>query len=732
MDGHAMRTDHSPRLPMALRPSVRRLIAVVALGLTALFVSATQVEAISVSSSATGTVALDASNDGMLDVTMTLQPTELELKLVVTTLRNDVAVLVAHGQTWNRLTFDLATGRKDTVSYRVKPRANGRATIAWNVRSVSPTRYHASGVYQVDITGVPTPPAPPAMTTRTANQVMISEVETDRWHEHGAGGGRVDHVIGDSNSVTYQVSLETDEHGVCPQPATVQISVSGRQSYVNRNGLTRTSELGIETGDTVTDSSQAIGAGGTLDLSFTECDKPQLVTAYGVPDTDGWHSKLTLHHTLIQGTPPQRLDGPKLKLWLFDLIGLYHTISWASPYHVHDNNHYYYYNRIRSNGHGVYINARQPQPTGEPASTWWEGCTADRASDFKWERYCPLPPWTPADAHEFWASELPRPDSPPLPWAEFCIKLPDYDHRVFPTGPNPMPAVTLVPYYNSRRQYTDPDQYDKGRVPPFEFQVHSEVVESEDGQCQTVAASGNAEGHWATFYDGSKPDAENPYKIGDVKIPQAQYGYFINLRVRGVIVVGTDSEGILVETRPNTDLWSLTFGFKEFHRSVILGGAGIKAEYGSSRHYWYVGPVPRLRTPGDDCSADRQQACALSAPTSTTTPTTAIGYIQYHDDRDWFGATLTQGKRYRVEVVGYAIPNEIRAIESVWIRRIWDPDGVAISVAERGFTNGSAWFTFTAETTGVHHIGVWHGYVPYYRFLRAHMGGYELKLTLLE
>ena len=736
MHGQAMRPDHSP---MRLRGVAWRVLAVVILGLAALYVSVTEVQAIGISSSVTGTVALDASSDGMLDVTMTLQPTELELKLVVTTLRRDVAVLEANGRTQNRHVFELASGREDTISYRVKPLANGRATIAWNVRNRNgPVRYHGSGVYQVDITGVATPDPPPAMTTKTTNQVTVREIEADRWHESGSGGGRVDHVIGDNTSVTYAVSLEPDEHGVCLQPATVQISVSGSQEWTQRPDLGWKSELGLEAGDTVTDSSQAIGAGGTLDLSFTQCGAPQLVTAYGVPDSDGWHSKLTLNHTLIQGTPTQRLDGPELKLWVFDLNGWLQVLSYASAYDPRGEHPYTYNHRTRINGRFLYVHARQPLASGEPASAWWEGCTADRDPNFKWERYCPLPPWTPADAQEHWTSLLGETNTEPLPWVEFCMKLPDYQDFVKYEA-SPMPAVTLVPYYEpvSRSGWQDRNQYEKGRVPPFEFQVYSKVVETEDGYCQPVSASQDTEGAWATFYDGSAPDAEpHAYKIGDVTIPREQFGYFINVRVRGVVGLGKDpnNSAAMIETRPHTDIARLSIGFKEFHKSVLRTDFFIKTTTGNRGDRGYEGPAPRLRTPGDDCSADRRQACAISAPTDTMTPTTATGDIQYFNDIDWFRVSLTQGKRYQVQIAGRAIPGRIHANEFARVERIWvSNSGAPIDTAGR-ITNGSAGFTFTADTTGVYHIEVEHGGVGVYGtyFRRAHMGGYELKLTLLE
>ncbi len=518
-----------------------RILVIVALGVAALFVSVTEVHAVNITSSVSGTVKHDATT-GNLQVTVSLNdPTELNLLLTVVSLRHDVATLVADGYESTRQSFLFADGQPQTHSYQVKPLANGRATIVWDIRSRNGgTRYHAYHVYQVDFSGVPTPDPPIAMTTKTANNVTISEIAADPWHAWGDGNARMDHVIGDSTSLTYAVTL-TANGGACPTSATVRISVSGDQTDPVPEYASRKSEVGIAIGGDVPATRTPIGdaPNSAIDLSFNACDAAQQVTVYGIPDSDDWFSKLTLNHTLTHkaGTslePP--LAGPALKLFVFDMSTL-HTPDYGSPYDPLASHLWTYFNGVRNYNGWLYIRAPRPTASGDPASDW----------------------------------------------VEFCMKIPNYQHVVAARETIPMPQLTLVPYqetwrersFNEWRERLNLDQYAKGNVPPYEFQVFSEIVETEEGLCQTVAGSG-VDGTWSTFYDGSAQT--DGYKIGNVTIPQAHFGYFINVRVRGVVAKRTNLDGRVVETWPDRhfgDRAQLVFGIAEFHLSFLARSVNI-------------------------------------------------------------------------------------------------------------------------------------------------------------
>ena len=112
------------------------------------------------------------------------------------------------------------------------------------------------------------------------------------------------------------------------------------------------------------------------DVTFAACDVPQSVTVYGIPDADGAYSVLTLNHHLTQRdgatqNPPR--VGPKLTLWVSDLIPFRVTHTTPNAHNHRDERHWIDHTNVMSGLVLTRAFLSQPGATA-PSNIWAEYC----------------------------------------------------------------------------------------------------------------------------------------------------------------------------------------------------------------------------------------------------------------------------------------------------------------------------------------------------------------------
>ena len=700
-------------------------LVLVALGVAALSVSATATHySIDVTSSASGTVDIAADWEP-LEVTITLQEAITEpLNLVLVSMKRDSATLVVDGTIATRHQLELTVGGDTTISYQVKPLAPGTASIAWYVSGRNRgVHYH---VYQVRI-----PEAPVDQTEKTKNNVRIGQRAADPWSGGLHDGYLYDHVIGDSSSVTYEVSLDAVK-GTCLatslSPATVEIAVAAfhlprmKLNDLKLKDLRRVgvdpSGIGVFVGDGIPATRSYIGT-SKVTFELSNCTDTQLVTVYGMPELDMIQHVVTLSHT-VRYNDSTTADGPTLTLWMYDAVAFRLTASRLD----YSGSAEPVVNAGRVGpGHGsaLRVEAYPPSAEGARAEAWWEGCGT---KDFEWERYCP-PASSKVDVS---------------PWVEFCIKIAPW--TVNPRNrPILLPWMSLVPYSSqpptqANQLRFDPTQHVRGptatgRALPFEFQIYTDFDRTVNTirACQPTPADGTD--HWKTFYDGAAH--ADRYQIGTVgtRIPQSALGKFINIRVRGAWGIGpsVDTDGNLVKIVSTATEYHVYFRLDEVRHALGTSSLSLINNPAPSDYPHYNGPQPTRKFPTDDCTRNVQSSCTIGAPASVGGETSALGDILLRNDYDWFRVLLRQGQEYRVRVAGHSGSAPLNAIRRVLITLIYDADGVPLEHAGGWLRTESDGYSFGVGADGDYYIEVTHGPMGASRFESAYSGAYQLSLT---
>ena len=691
------------------------LLAVISI--TALSTSATASQnRVSVDSSATGTITLSTYDPH--EVTITLNETLTDpVRLVVSSLNRDIALLVVGRSTFATYVHHLTTS-SPTLTFQVQPLGMGKAPIAWSAST--PGRGKRFGVFQVQNTSPP-PPAPPStvgQTIKTASNIIIQQSNADPWFEGSYQGLAVDHSIGDNSSFNYEVKLAPDHGGSCSSAAEVSISVADRRTWAAYHA-SNYARIGIVEGTVVPTKRMAIGD-QTVTLQFNNCTDVKTITVYAIPDDDEDFSILTLTHALTQkgGMPliPSG-EGPTLKLWVSE-VGDYVRIEHSSPWTPERNDDAAATRDVKNKTAGPYVYLHPSSLAGEPSSTWWDNCNNP---DFKYARYCPLPPWNPSTARNpLWLQYYGH------AWSEFCIKIPRNLSRLG-LPPLPLPSITLAPILAPRESTGS-----LGSLPAVEFQLYSKVV-NEGGEC-TPAPTDDVHDEWQTFFDASKP-SEN-YMMGNAKIAHADLDQWLNVRVRAVVAQGTDSQEATVTVDPVVSHFYYTFRIREYFQTVGMQG------YVSVSRRSYDGPLPPINVPGDDCSKETTYACALNAPTTTTSPTRAMGDIQFQHDADWFAVSLESGRTYRIELAGYAGDSRIHQLEHGYITGVYDSRGTPAQHTHAGGSwtrHGPGSVSLTVGASGTYYVEATHMPWPglYERTwphssIAGYSGAYQLTLSLEE
>ena len=393
------------------------------------------------------------------------------------------------------------------------------------------------------------PPEKPYTTTsKTGGGIMISDTMDQRWRPYiyeGNAFSPFDHLMGESEHVTYQVSVPAD---ACP--ATVEISGGPRYYLLGSHPENRNLEI---IAGSAPPSTRATPPGpktisATLRFTSENCASPQSVTVYGLPDI-GFNisqrgSYVILTHTLTKDSDPNtEITGPEFKVWAFDRYGIYMggavpeaggvtPVTNAAP----DGNNIDYVNdvgpawRAGRKFSGSYLR-------------WSEETTYVQTS--RPPDTTAMPPTTETMTEE-------------EQYTEFCIAVHPGERAVrtaegvvFQSRNGvltiPLEQFTLIPFtYLDRFWYRNGDRWlhrvdHGGFTLPFEIQRYSSIVNPGRG-CRPVASTDT--GSWKTVYSGG-PRTNNKTSYDNWKSKSVEpfvinwrdWGEYVNVRIRTVYAV---------------------------------------------------------------------------------------------------------------------------------------------------------------------------------------------------
>ncbi len=522
-----------------------RLIAILALVLGVGGGSNLSAQTPTLTNSLTGMVKLEPGGTQQGTLTLSSAPT-MGVSVTLLSSDTDVVKLSASGSAddaMDRVTLTFTSSSYMSIPYTIHAAGPGRANI-----------------YQMMVMDGTTPSfmrlQVEVMQSKTAGGVAIRSADDDPWHPlHRAPTQpkTFDHVIGESDHVTYEVSLDGD---ACTGtwPKAVEIRGTWYGWYYPPHVPKR---LGIREGTAPLDviPDRPDNKQLTLDLTFADCSQSKSVTIYSVSNADNDNVRVDLTHTLVEGGT--RTNGPVFALFRND-TDLPLAINFIRPVFpamatlnvtTLDRFHHFYDGIIMGNG---------TQPTrfagyqrGWSTSTWFGGYNhtlliaprqrAGQATD--WTEFCVY-------VH---ASQILENTEHGIAKAEtpYGRAWADLHRQLF------LPHLTLVPAQHDRqfwwfnpddgsyvpyRPFPDPDA--NGRLLPLEIQRYTGDVNGGD-QCQSTKMMNHRRtGVWELVYSGG-PSASDPVSIDNWRtnvkptvrplvIERDDYGKFINIRIRGV------------------------------------------------------------------------------------------------------------------------------------------------------------------------------------------------------
>ncbi len=417
------------------------------------------------------------------------------------------------------------------------------------------------------------PEEPYVPTTKTAGGITISDARTDPWAPMiwvGNQHGPFDHIMGESEHLTYQVSMA--DAAACP----ATVDVRGRPRFVIFGEWSHSQRIRLIAGSSPPPLSDtdawAPAAEIATQLTFTaeDCLTPQEVTVYGLTDfplglsLDWTASLVGLKHTLTRRSGhPTSTRGPVLNIYAEDRPRI--ELSAAVPEATGDTTTQTIGGEsiVFDNNIGPSSRAGEPIPARgrrfrQPVVTiitgGKDGSTQQSVSG----------PWQyPIPDNQKTYVFLPRSTDPTVaaPWVEFCIyihalqkslKLDEaygYGRVVAHKYPRSyanigLASVTLFPVEHGDHSWSfggGQDSVNRHYGYPIELQRYT-IVDSDDSKCrlQSVFDSGNT-GEWQTVYSGGpatlKPDG-SPSDWTDSSVefamPQSDWDKLINVRMRAV------------------------------------------------------------------------------------------------------------------------------------------------------------------------------------------------------
>ena len=527
-----------------------------------------------------GRPSIDSTETGMVEVELGETKTvRLSLsaapppEVTVTLLSSDVEVveLSADGDVEDaadRVTLTFADSAYEQVSYTIHTVGGGSANI-YQMMVMDDGAPPDFDRLQVEVTQ-----------SKRAGGITIRSTVEHPWYplvfeEHIYQ--RFDHVFGETEHVTYEVSIDPN---ACP--ADVRIRGEMRSGW--HAARYPSWRLGIVEGTEPPTSLPSIGTQPLdLTLSYSDCTnlaaKP--ITIYGLADDDKHSVYARLTHTLIRtvnGTET-RAVGPQFTPFANDH---WQTLLFYVPpkYEETDNPTRTPFQRM------TLVNGVGPD-------NWAERTTSD--------------PWPDGFDDVFVVAPRPPGTGTGRQWTELCVYMhtreasqaftDDGERRV--EGVNHrykvfLPEITLVPATNPELYwwigdnleftYYRPDPPDAdGRLLPFEIERYSEIVNGGD---QCLPASTASEGAWSLVYSGG-PTVNTEAGIDEWRsgrkntvtpfvVKSEDFGKFINIRIRGVYGVNPDS-GYGYRTpsgRLNVKLLVDEIGGSWTHGTIVLSYGG--------------------------------------------------------------------------------------------------------------------------------------------------------------
>ncbi len=580
------RTDR--RRSTRFRWRIATLLALLTLLASASAAPNISADAMTLTSSHSGTVNVDLSQPEAVTLSLSTAPS---MPVTVTLLSSDTEVLKlsSDGVATNaadRVTLSFTQSDYANITYTIHPIAGGRADIYQMMIPKDGSAYQFARL-RVDVTE-----------SRQAGTITIRSTAQYPWQplrydEHPFGG--FDHVFGETQHATYEVLVDPT---VCP--ATVEIR--GEPWSLHHGSGARAHRVRIMEGTdppalTATEGREPVKQ-LMLDLHYSgaDCMAPKSVTVYGLVDDDDISSFAKLTHMLVQtvsNSVTTRTDGPHLRTYSYDRTMV--DISFVTVKHPSEA----MVTRTKLSPGRTLVNGTRP-----------ESFSSHRTST-------PLPRYNEITA---WAQTQPAIGA--MQWTEFCIFLHAWevlsianDGRI--TVPYLgrdrdrmlLPQITLFParhdnrfiwfFGGKYRPHPDPDA--NGFLLPLEIQRYSKIV---NGGTQCRPATTNPGGEWETVYSGG-PSGGDTASIEQWKtttkpnvkqfvIKQEDYGQFINLRIRGVNGVGPwDNDNNRYQVRsPSGPAMNIKFRIAELLNAQIDGTIYVMFN------------MPGTNTPGDEALTD--------------------------------------------------------------------------------------------------------------------------------
>ncbi len=381
--------------------------------------------------------------------------------------------------------------------------------------------------------------------TRQKGDTKIDSVGAETWCPVATPYTTIaswDHAMGVGESLTYEVSVPA---GSCPATVQVRARWWWRMDELNRN---KTLLMNIVPGR-VAPEVRVPAASPTVDLHFSadNCTTPQSVTVFGVPAADRqprWTGAAEISHTLTQRSGNSVAEaGPVLAFRFFteNII----SVRMGVPSYPADDR------RVANHAHpdsqGISETKQYVNDVGPVSSA------ANNTDSF--------PHWKNGP---YIFARAPIASAQDDRWTELCVhvhprEIPDINADgdmwlpQFELYRSPYRQLTLIPF-----AFLGPPhgklgvvrlRPDTGFTMPFEIERFTSVV-NRGGVCRPVAAGDS--GSWKTVYSGgptsNTAEALTDWQTTDkpnvvpLTIQHQDYGEFINIRIRGVYGIGTQTD----------------------------------------------------------------------------------------------------------------------------------------------------------------------------------------------
>ena len=521
-----------------------RILLLLALILTAVGVSESAAATISLETSATGTIALEVQERTDVKVWLTGTFDNTVFVSIRAELRNYTAGFVAAGvrdtgganlplneynppQPWcSRSSCQRGftqSGKSHSQTFPLHGLWEGSTTIFLFAHQNGETL--ATKVFRVTVTDTIAADRLTPMPVQTPVNGIYIEAMNPTSFRHGrhrihaylrhsyykpikASDPAYHHVMPENGSVTYNVRLMGDSCTASSMnPATVRVAINNPQRWREsppRNMYWAMAHVGIIAGESgswtnppyhwpIDDPEDELQQPppSTLDLTFTACDTPQSVTIYGVPDGFDRGQMFNVTHEL-QGKPV--VDGPVLKLWLYDRINFGYTLDTPNG-------------ELKRGSDVLHFNAPAPDATWGDEDAWTEFCFKLSGSE--------IPSY---DTHR----NITNIDSNPLPELHLVPHAVQYG-RLFYKAPG-------IPHFKNRNTPTwIAQRFAKDWVPgqkpipgfvlPLEFQTYSALSET--------GCSSRSGGSW------------QPLPATGLGLPVGDWNKWVHFRFRAKVMTGT-------------------------------------------------------------------------------------------------------------------------------------------------------------------------------------------------